>query len=151
MGGAGITLVSGLDGSMQTLVVNGSSVDLSGVTSFSGWSWEDVIEVMLTGAGSGTAVGSSQRETFSGTGNDDTIRGGAGADTLLGGAGRNSYYFATGDVVAGETMTDGDASLRASDCRPWRHGRFQRCDLGRRRGYHPRCGLRRHCGDEPSQ
>jgi Ca2+-binding RTX toxin-like protein len=113
LGGGGITFVSGtVDVFTQAIIVNGSVVDLSGVT-FAGWGGvNQTISINGTNAASNSLIGSSQRDTISGTGNSaDTITGGGGADTLNGGGGADTFrYLASTDVVTGETVNGGGGS-----------------------------------------
>ena len=54
--------------------------------------------------------GGSGNDTITGDGNNNILIGGLGADTLDGGGGSDIYIFATGDVVAGETINDTGAA-----------------------------------------
>ncbi|MEX0431681.1 calcium-binding protein, partial [Spiribacter insolitus] len=68
----------------------------------------------LTGSGGDdTITGGGGADTIDGGGGNDTITGGAGADELTGGDGDDRFVFATGDVAAGETVTNtnGTATL----------------------------------------
>ncbi len=56
--------------------------------------------------------GTAGTNVISGGGGDDTIVGQGGADTLQGEAGRDTYLFDTGQVAAGLTIIDGDATTR---------------------------------------
>lgn len=101
---------SSVAGTVESFIVNGATVNLSGITTFEDWtSGTDTITINGTGAGNKTLVGTSQADTINvAAGGTNTIEGGAGADTLNGntGADRFDYLNAT-DAVAGEVISGG--------------------------------------------
>jgi Ca2+-binding RTX toxin-like protein len=92
----------------NALVVNGQTVDLSGV-SFSSWTaGTDTVTINGNNLNLNTLVGSSERDTITGGGLADTITGGGGLDTLSGGGGNDTFrYLAGSDAVAGESVDGG--------------------------------------------
>jgi Ca2+-binding RTX toxin-like protein len=90
IGAGAITNVFGANIFTNTLIVNGSSVDLSAVT-FTNWTaGTDIVTINGT-AGANNLTGSSQ---------NDKIKGGLGADHMTGWAGDDIYFIGQpGDVV----------------------------------------------------
>jgi Ca2+-binding RTX toxin-like protein len=92
---------------VDTLIVNGPNIDLTGVL-FAFWDAGDIINLNGTAAAD-TIVGSDE---------DDTIFGSGGADTLVGDQGNDIFrYVDFSDVVAGESIAgdDGTDVLRVED------------------------------------
>ncbi|WP_095085345.1 calcium-binding protein [Mesorhizobium sophorae] len=100
--GAGhINRVVGNTANTQVLSVNGTNIDLSGVT-FDHWGGAHQTIDLNGNAGSDHLIGSGQ---------NDLLDGGIGSDSMVGGAGSDTYYFDdTGDSVdestAGANGTD---------------------------------------------
>ena len=106
IGSGGIGLVIGNAATLDTLIVNGKSINLAGL-SFITWATTDVISLNGTGL-TDTITGTSQRDTISGAGGNDTLNGGGGDDTLVGsggndnvngGAGNDTYDFTGGGLA----------------------------------------------------
>jgi Ca2+-binding RTX toxin-like protein len=104
-----IAQVAGVGAFAQGIIVNGSDVDLSGVT-FSGWGGaSQSISIFGTSAAANTLIGSSQKDTIIGTGSSaDTITGGGDADVLTSGNGDDVFRIVgLTDVPTGETISGG--------------------------------------------
>jgi hypothetical protein len=92
LGTGKIATISGFLPNAKSLIVNGSSVDLSAV-SFFGWTaGTDTVTINGT-AGADTLTGSSQNDAINGGHGADTLVGGHGADTLAGGADADKFVF----------------------------------------------------------
>ena len=85
----------------QRLIINGDSIDISGVSLLD---WSRGIAVLNGGAGNDTLTGSNFGDSLSGGdgadnliggGGDDTLDGGGGLDTLAGGEGNDTYVLAS--------------------------------------------------------
>ncbi len=59
------------------------------------------------GGGHDFLFGSNQNDTINGNAGNDTIVGGAGADALYGGSGDNTFVFASGSELAGDSYVVG--------------------------------------------
>jgi Ca2+-binding RTX toxin-like protein len=88
IGTSAIGIVDGNAASLDTLVVNGASIDLTGVI-FSDWAGDDVISLNGT-LGDDTITGSTQNDLLSGGDQADSMSGGLGNDTLAGGVGADT-------------------------------------------------------------
>ena len=113
IGSGGIGLVIGNAATLDTLIVNGKSINLAGL-SFITWATTDVISLNGTGL-TDTITGTSQRDTISGAGGpdtldgrdgDDLIDGGLGSDTLIGGIGNDTLAGRGGN----DTVNGGDGN-----------------------------------------
>jgi len=93
---ASITTVNG-DGGNDT-ITGGAAADV-----LNGGAGNDTIS---TGAGGDTVTGGAGNDTVTGGAGADTITGGAGADTLAGGAAGDTYVVNTGEVVAGDSISE---------------------------------------------
>ena len=106
LGAGAIANVEGGAATTQALIVNGQTVNLSGVA-FTNWGGANqTITINGTNATVNILFGSSQKDAINGTGSSaDGMRGGGGADFLNGGGGDDSFsYTAAGDVAAGEVI-----------------------------------------------
>jgi Ca2+-binding RTX toxin-like protein len=90
IGSGGIGLVIGNAATLDTLIVNGGSINLAGL-SFITWATTDVISLNGTGGA----------DTITGTSQSDAISGGLGNDTLIGGTGFDTARYASHDAVTG--------------------------------------------------
>ena len=113
IGSGGIGLVIGNAATLDTLIVNGKSINLAGL-SFITWATTDVISLNGTGL-TDTITGTSQRDTIMGAGGadtldgrdgDDLIDGGLGSDTLIGGIGNDTLAGRGGN----DTVNGGDGN-----------------------------------------
>jgi serralysin len=92
--------VTGLDGDLQELTINGASVFSAAAWTFTAWNnAEDFISINGTSAG----------DAIAGTSQNDSIGGGTGADILDGAGGSDTYLFFSGDSV-GDTIIDSGTS-----------------------------------------
>ena len=79
----------------------------------SGWTfanWTDGADTITLNGGefNDTITGTAQRDMIDGGNGDDVLRGGSGNDVLRGGSGNDEFtYFATTDLVAGESIDGG--------------------------------------------
>jgi Ca2+-binding RTX toxin-like protein len=114
IGSGAVDTVIGLPTATQAIIVNGNTVNLSGVT-FTNWTGANqTITINGTNAGANILFGSNKNDSIIGTGNSiDAMRGGGGADSLTGGGGDDNFnYAAAGEVVAGETILGGSGTDR---------------------------------------
>ncbi|HET7714990.1 MAG TPA: calcium-binding protein [Bauldia sp.] len=108
-----ITDIEGNLASAHTLVVNGSSANLS-LLSFTFWDGNDTIVINGTAAND-ALTGSGQDDIINGGEGADSLNGSGGADTLRGGAGGDTYTVDAGDVVDESAAgSDGTDTISAS-------------------------------------
>jgi Ca2+-binding RTX toxin-like protein len=107
-----LTQIQGETGTIQSVAINGTGIDLSDIV-FSNWT-NGTDTITITGNGLGVSLtGSSQNDTITATGGSiaatNVLRGGGGADTLTGenlaGDINIFAYGVASDVVAGEIIT----------------------------------------------
>ena len=106
------TIRETFDNGNQSLVVRGSSVDLSHLN-FVGWDDADRITINGTGTTPNTLKGTFNRDTIIGASDAaNTITGGFGGDTLIGGSARDTFvYKDVSDAEFGRESVEGGGDI----------------------------------------
>ncbi len=101
-----IATIEKLDGQAD-LIVNGPSVNLTGVAFINWITGTDIVTINGTAAGD-TLIGSSQNDVINGGNGGDVLAGGLGADVLNGGSNNDTadYRNSTGTNVAINLLLD---------------------------------------------
>ena len=101
-----ITTIEKLDGQAD-LIVNGPSVNLTGVAFINWIAGADIVTINGTTAGD-TLIGSSQNDVINGGNGGDVLAGGLGADVLNGGSNNDTadYRNSTGTNVSISLLLD---------------------------------------------
>jgi Ca2+-binding RTX toxin-like protein len=109
IGGNAIRFVDG-SSPRNTLTIEGSSVDLTGVT-FANWQSNDAININGVSVVQNTLRGGLNAEIITGGNASDNIYGGGGTDTLIGGASSDTFHITNALQAVAGLQIDGGTGI----------------------------------------